>query len=65
MTFPGYTFAVQRLQKQTNNILDSISTKLAQLAQLIGEVKTNQTNNKNAIVAKLDLILDKLEQTGE
>lgn len=63
MTFPGYTFAVQRLQKETNNKLDSLNAKLAQLIQLLTEVKTKQAGNHTALMNKLGEILEELQET--
>lgn len=61
MTFPGYTFAVQRLQKETNNKLDSLNDKLAQLIQILTEVKTKQASNHTALMNKLEEILEELQ----
>ena len=63
MTFPGYTFAVQRLQKETNNKLDSLNAKLAQLIQILTEVKTKQASNHTALMNKLGEILEELQET--
>ena len=64
MTFPGYTFAVERLQKQTNDKLDSLNAKLAQLIQILTEVKTKQASNHTALVNKLEEILEELQSPG-
>ena len=61
MTFPGYTFAVQRLQKETNDKLDSLNAKLAQLIQILTEVKTKQASNHTALMDKLEEILEELQ----
>lgn len=61
MTFPGYTFAVERLQKQTNDKLDSLNAKLAQLIQILTEVKTKQADNHTALINKLGEILEELQ----
>ena len=63
MTFPGYTFAVERLQKQTNDKLDSLNAKLAQLIQILTEVKTKQASNHTALMNKLGEILEELQET--
>ena len=64
MTFPGYTFAVERLQKQTNDKLDSLNAKLAQLIQILTEVKTKQAGNHTALMNKLEEILEELQSPG-
>lgn len=64
MTFPGYTFAVERLQKQTNDKLDSLNAKLAQLIQILTEVKTKQAGNHTALMNKLGEILEELQSPG-
>ena len=64
MTFPGYTFAVERLQKQTNDKLDSLNAKLAQLIQILTEVKTKQASNHTALMNKLEEILEELQSPG-
>lgn len=64
MTFPGYTFAVERLQKQTNDKLDSLNAKLAQLIQILTEVKTKQASNHTALMNKLGEILEELQSPG-
>jgi flagellin-like hook-associated protein FlgL len=68
MTFPGYTFAVERLQKITNQKLDTanailsdISTKLQRIHDLLAQMGDDLDGNTDEIESKLQDISTQLD----